>query len=350
MEFTNTLLFRRSFAQKSSQLVIYFILLALVTCNFVVEQHAIFTWLGLVDLLLAILVWTLIAYKKVVNYSAHLVIASCWIYIFPLLLISGGVDSHFVFLLPISPLMAGLLFNNRVAIILCVFLLLNIVILELVTPLLPNYAYPDVAADQQPLKAYWLAFATLISTVFVTYFHRFNRMTSRMLRDQALRDPLTGIFNRRSLSELLDVNHELAMKNGTWMSLIMADIDDFKKINDDYGHLAGDECLKAIAETINRSMRKDTDAVGRWGGEEFLVILAGADAQRTAEIAEQIRRNIAELVVTVDQVTISMTATLGCYSGHNGDLPASEEMINRADMAMYEGKNNGKNQVRSYSG
>jgi hypothetical protein len=216
MDLTNTLLFRRNFAQKSSQLVVFFIVVALVTCNLIVVQHKIFTWLGVADLLLAIVVWQVISRKYVTQYSAHLLIASCWVYMFPLILISGGVDSHFVFLIPLSPMMAGLLFDTRAAFYLCWFLMLNILVLVVLTPRVPNFANMDFEMQEQSLKAYSLLFATVIATVFVAYFHRFNRMMSRMLRDQAFKDPLTGLLNRRSLVDLMEVNSELTGKNDSW--------------------------------------------------------------------------------------------------------------------------------------
>lgn len=348
MELTNTLLFRRNFAQKSSQLVVFFIVVALVTCSLVVEQHAIFTWLGLADLLLALVVWQLIARKYVTHYSAHLVIVSCWVYMFPLILISGGVDSHFAFLIPLSPLMAGLLFDTRAAFYLCWFLMLNILVLVILTPKVPNFADVNFAVQEQSLKAYWLVFATLIATVFVAYFHRFNRMMSRMLRDQALKDPLTGLFNRRSLVDLMEVNSELAEKNESWFSLLMIDLDDFKRINDKYGHNAGDKCLEAVAGVLGNSLRRDSDAVGRWGGEEFLAILTGCNPAKTREIAEFIRRRIETLGIEVDNHSLHLTATIGCFCASRNNLPSPDEMVKYADEAMYAGKAEGKNRVAFY--
>ena len=350
MEFTSTLLFRRSFAQKASQLVVFFITIALVAGNLLVEQHIIFTWIGLADLGLSIVVWQLIARKRVTFYSAHLLIASCWVYLFPLIMLSGGVDSYFIYLVPLSPMMAGLLFDTRFGFYVCWFMLLNILVMFWLAPRLPNYADVVYDIEEQTLKAYSLMFATVIATVFVAYFHRFNHMMSRMLRDQAMKDPLTGIFNRRSLVDLMDVKSELAGRNGTCLSLLIIDIDDFKKINDRYGHNVGDICLKAVAGVLAKSLRRDTDNVGRWGGEEFLAIIVGVDAKKTLEIAEVIRRNIADLEIRVDNRVIRLSATIGCYSVSSNHVPPPSEMVKHADAAMYKGKISGKNQVRMSAG
>lgn len=345
MESSNTFLFRKSLALKSAQLVIVFIVLALVTCNLIVEQNRIFTYLGLVDLVIAVVTWQLISRKIVVRFSAHLVVATCWVYMFPLILLSGGTDSHFIYLLPMSPLMAGLVFNSRAAFHLFWFLSLNIVALLYLVPHVPNYSIASYDVDEARLKAYWLILSMMVSTVFVIYYHHFNKAMSHMLKDQALRDPLTGLFNRRSIGEMLEVSREQVLNNSSKLALIMVDLDDFKGVNDNYGHNVGDRCLKEVAKVLKACMPGEHDAVGRWGGEEFMIILTDVSEAEALEAAESMRVKIERHDVMAREAIIKLTATLGCTHIKGPDVPTLDQLVNLADKAMYEGKGKGKNQV-----
>lgn len=154
-------------------------------------------------------------------------------------------------------------------------------------------------------------------------------------------DPLTKLYNRRYIDGVLAAKYEELHQTGDIFGIIIADIDDFKKVNDTYGHDAGDEVLVRVAEILKKSVR-DNDYVCRWGGEEFLVIIAG-NKQITSDVAERMRKSIMKEVIKLDEADISITMTFGVTESTPGYTV--EKLINIADENLYKGKNNGKNQV-----
>lgn len=157
-------------------------------------------------------------------------------------------------------------------------------------------------------------------------------------------DPLTDVLNRRSLLERLDTSCLRARGRGLPIALLFIDLDHFKEINDSYGHLAGDACLKAIIGPIQAELRQ-SDAVGRYGGEEFVVILSSADSAAAEPIAERIRSRIAEVSVEGFGKPIRLTCSIGIATS---DMLGvwGEHLIARADAAVYTAKRAGRNRVQ----
>lgn len=157
-------------------------------------------------------------------------------------------------------------------------------------------------------------------------------------------DVLTGIFNRR---EVLNRYYELYDKRKAGsgvLSIIMIDIDNFKKVNDTYGHQIGDTTLNLVSKTIKASIR-DTDIVGRYGGEEFIVIIDNLGIEKAREIAERVRVQVSTLAIPIDgKSNFSVTISLG-ISTLNNSKKTSNKLIEYADKALYEAKNSGKNKV-----
>ncbi len=151
-------------------------------------------------------------------------------------------------------------------------------------------------------------------------------------------DFLTGVLNRRAFFEKAQELCARADMGGV-LSAIMLDIDHFKRINDSYGHIAGDEALRAIA----RELSKEGAIVGRLGGEEFAMLLEGAPLSRAVEMAESLRLRLQELVVAIDQKTISLTCSLGVSQWQVDDT--IDILLGRADVALYKAKTNGRNRV-----
>ncbi len=156
-------------------------------------------------------------------------------------------------------------------------------------------------------------------------------------------DKLTGLPNRRLLYKKLDEIMVSADKNGTSFVIGIMDVDDFKKINDRFGHLCGDKALKNIAKASLKALRKH-DIVGRWGGEEFLIILPDADMKDAKQVMERMRAAVAAASVECEEISnITMTVTIGCEQYRAGKNVV--EMINKADALLYKGKKSGKNVV-----
>lgn len=170
----------------------------------------------------------------------------------------------------------------------------------------------------------------------------FNRKLSEMLEERRLwaqKDQLTGVFNRHYVTEMLP-QWEIQSNNGKVFSLILMDIDDFKVINDTYGHCAGDHLLCCISKLLSE-YQKNAYTVIRWGGEEFLILLPNLDVTKAAKIADAMREKIANSSFVYDKIPLTCTVTMGVVQL---DLTQSiEKNIIKADTALYEGKHSGKN-------
>jgi len=164
------------------------------------------------------------------------------------------------------------------------------------------------------------------------------------LADMARQDLLTGLFNRRALYETLQAVLSQATRDTSPLSLILIDLDHFKSINDQYGHPMGDQVLQRVADTLRQSKRA-YDSVGRWGGEEFLIVLPNTDLDQAMIVAERLRAMLAatQLVVS-DQNTITLSASLGVTTTERATL-SLEVLLKRADEALYQAKGKGRNCV-----
>lgn len=167
-----------------------------------------------------------------------------------------------------------------------------------------------------------------------------RKKLEEQLHIEAMTDPLTQLFNRRFLSSVLESLTETVKERKKSLSLIMADIDNFKHINDTYGHEMGDEVLKELAKLLKGNLR-DEDIVGRWGGEEFLIILVNTGLEDAIKVAEKIRKKISESLI-LGKLNITVSFGVSEYK-MNEDI---KEAIKRVDEALYEAKLAGKNCVR----
>jgi diguanylate cyclase (GGDEF)-like protein len=167
-------------------------------------------------------------------------------------------------------------------------------------------------------------------------------LLTKKLQRLVVHDQLTGMFNRNMLDELSNPDtEELNIPKETAVTVLIADIDFFKKVNDKYGHEGGDIVLKYTAKVIKESVRS-TDYVIRWGGEEFVIILVGCKLDRGSEIAEKIRQNVENSDNSICSVTISIGVTE--YDGQN-----YHDTIEKADIALYTAKKEGRNRVIIYN-
>jgi two-component system cell cycle response regulator len=170
------------------------------------------------------------------------------------------------------------------------------------------------------------------------------RFYTLVLSKETVVDPLTGVYNKKFFYEMAQKEFEYFKRYGRKFSLVFIDIDDFKKINDKYGHLSGDMVLQEIAKILQKSVRKN-DMVFRFGGEEFIVLLHGATSEKALSIAERIRREVAnEEIKIYGDSKISVTISCG-VAIVNESIKDVQELVERADIAMYKAKQSGKNRV-----
>ncbi len=167
------------------------------------------------------------------------------------------------------------------------------------------------------------------------------------LKASSMIDGLTGIPNRRRFEEFSKCEWKRAARSRNPISVIMIDIDNFKNYNDTYGHLMGDDCLKSVADSINRSLNRPADLTARWGGEEFVCVLPDTDSQAAMRIAEIIRESVNKLNIPHKASINSsvVTISLGVASIIPETSLEFDFIMSKADKALYSSKNNGKNRV-----
>jgi diguanylate cyclase (GGDEF)-like protein len=163
------------------------------------------------------------------------------------------------------------------------------------------------------------------------------------LYESSVRDPLTGAFNRRHFAERLDSEMAYAKRHKTELSLLLLDIDYFKKINDTYGHLEGDRVLRGLTHACHQSLRTE-DVLARYGGEEFAVLLRGVPLDGSARAAERLRRSIADHVF-VGTPPLSVSVSVGCSSLACLKDADANALIHLADQRLYEAKQAGRGRV-----
>lgn len=162
-------------------------------------------------------------------------------------------------------------------------------------------------------------------------------------------DPMTKLYNRRYFSEVSEDIFNMSKRTDNDISLVMFDIDDFKSVNDTYGHHVGDKVIIGVADILLEHTRK-SDIVCRFGGEEYIILLPDTDMESSMQIAESIRKLVENMVITYDQdKKLQVTISVGVAMSDIIEDDDIEIAINRADNALYEAKRSGKNKVRSYA-
>jgi len=163
------------------------------------------------------------------------------------------------------------------------------------------------------------------------------------VQNLALTDPLTGLYNRRGLFEIGHIEFTRTHHLERPFSMIMIDIDHFKRVNDKYGHPVGDQVLQFMASEL-QSMVRGSDIVGRYGGEEFAIFLSGSDGHAAIELAERLRAVIEKRPFHVGETKIKITISLG-VAEYNENSPDLETLVARADQALYVAKHKGRNRA-----
>ena len=185
----------------------------------------------------------------------------------------------------------------------------------------------------------------------------FRDITQRLTSDRALReanqklaelariDGLTGIANRRSFDELLEITWHDHIRSGQALSLLMVDIDYFKLYNDSYGHLAGDRCLKQVARALTESLYRPNDRLARFGGEEFVLLLSSTNSQGAKQVAERLRKAVETLRISHEYSEVNdwVTISIGIASMVPNRNTSSGGLLRKADEALYQAKADGRN-------
>jgi len=166
------------------------------------------------------------------------------------------------------------------------------------------------------------------------------------LREQATRDGLTGLWNRTAIFEILQNELARSARSGEPLIVLMADLDGFKPVNDHFGHMAGDAVLRQVAARMRASVRR-YDAVGRYGGEEFLIVLPGCELPSGLALAERIRHAIGTECFRAGDTEIGLTCSLGAACAIPPAIPHADDLVREADAALYRAKHQGRDRVEA---
>ncbi|MGC7403140.1 sensor domain-containing diguanylate cyclase [Pandoraea pneumonica] len=214
----------------------------------------------------------------------------------------------------------------------------------------------DIYAEWRK-RAYWVAAMTatlgvscLILAVLLRRQRQRRQVAETALQRMASTDPLTGLANRRTLDEAYDREWRRALRERTALSLLFIDVDHFKQFNDRYGHPAGDDALIAVAGAITHSIRRPGDFAGRYGGEEFMVVLPNTDAMGARDVAERVRTAVhAAAIAHEDSQHRHVTVSIGVAG--TGPVPTGtpERLLQAADEALYAAKHEGRDRVHIHA-
>lgn len=208
----------------------------------------------------------------------------------------------------------------------------------------------EAGADDYLIKPFNRAelIARLKTATRVLELEKSLKDANEEIRILSITDTLTKCYNRTYMDEQLPKELKRAIRYNHPISLVMVDIDHFKRVNDTYGHQAGDEVLKEFVRSINKLIRSDVDWVARYGGEEFLVVFPETDFERAEALAERLRREISQKTIQINEEEIRVTASFG-VSGFTSSPSLKEvsyeAMISLADESLYKAKEEGRNRV-----
>ncbi|MCK5874825.1 MAG: GGDEF domain-containing protein [Alcanivoracaceae bacterium] len=253
-----------------------------------------------------------------------------------------------------APMLGLILFTIRQVLVVFVAGLLMMLTLSLLSALqMIPYApilKPEQAASAH-LSLYWTlclmlagGFYVIYQTIIMSAMVRAWHSREHDIRTLSQTDALTGVANRRHILELLDEVLDSNRGADNPVAVLMVDIDHFKRINDDHGHLVGDRALTAAAAALRDCLRQG-DMIGRYGGEEFLIVLPGTRIAHALDIAERCRQAIGALAIDTNGSSLPLTASVGLACRSRSDIENSDHVIHLADEAMYEAKKNGRNRV-----
>jgi diguanylate cyclase (GGDEF)-like protein len=255
-------------------------------------------------------------------------------------------------LLAVTPAFGFVMFKNRHVMNAMLLIWLEIILLGLAVSL-GWLADAPLYGDQPPnrfLAPMWLFMQVLIGFPVAIGFLMFTRQIVSALRareaeirELSRRDTLTGVWNRGYLNELLAREVALAQRSGQPLAMVVADLDLFKRINDEYGHAAGDQALIHAARNLGASIR-EVDHLGRYGGEEFVLLLPNCDEENARITAERCRKALSAEPVKTDRAELTLHGSFGVATAQ-GERIDSDDLFRRADQALYQAKEAGRNRV-----
>ena len=207
----------------------------------------------------------------------------------------------------------------------------------------PLHSDPDISTPRLAIVSA-VTYIVNISLLPLAFVWMMQARSEWNLLQQSIVDPLTSVLNRRGLEQAIERELARCHRYGEGLTIAMLDLDHFKEMNDKYGHTAGDAILVSVAQFLTNRIR-ETDVVGRFGGEEFVLLFPHADISQVRPILEQLCRDFSESVAQLPSPDVRVTASFGVSSTSEGRTTEAGDLLREADIALYQAKKNGRNQV-----
>lgn len=294
------------------------------------------------SLLLYATVYYLIRRKRLVRYAAPAIFASTFLCTSPLLVLSGGLHSHLIYVVPLIPTFAGLMLSEFGA-------WLTTFLTSVLILMLAAFCSPDMAfLDEQSLPiVVWLLVGGITGVAFSRFFARENEFLASRLEHQANIDYLTRIPNRRGVEKILEREIQLSRNYSRSLCVMMLDLDYFKLYNDANGHQAGDRCLSDVGQRLNDLVLRQRGFFGRYGGEEFIAVVPDMDESSAAQLAKDLCTAVEDMSVLLKPGKSDLlTTSIGFSYCPPGEILSAREMISRADAELYRCKSEGRNRSK----
>lgn len=207
-----------------------------------------------------------------------------------------------------------------------------------------NIVTPDIGLEENTEE--WVNNESILLNAVLSEAYRVMNRFAQELYEAATYDPLTNLLNRREILELLEAEMSRSSRYSRPLTVFLIDVDHFKRINDTFGHQAGDAVLVTVAKEMSKVVREN-DSVGRYGGEEFLLVLPECPLQQARECAERIRKNIEGLDISYGEDRISVRCSIG-IALHESSTLTLKQYISQVDLALYKAKKSGRNCICVY--
>lgn len=316
-------------------------------------MHTLFLVSGVVNTSLLLILWHILRRGYWQAQAPALLMALCIYMAFPLILLSGGPNSHYSPIIPLFPFIGLLLGTFRMALFALVFW--SIAWIVMAWMLLHGQLPHDLTLDPPNLaktvsRTLWLIGASVISLMFAVQFDNRSRQLRDFLLELVESDPLTGVGNRRRMDMVLQRELSDHHRRHQWLCLMLVDVDYFKRYNDSRGHAAGDIALREVANCLQNCLNSHIDpanaTLARYGGEEFVLIIHNCDPVFAAQAAEQVRKTVQSCQLGYrDNQPDVLTVTVGFACIREREKHSASSLFERADRALYVGKHAGRNRV-----
>jgi diguanylate cyclase (GGDEF)-like protein len=239
--------------------------------------------------------------------------------------------------------------NEYVLVLLILCILLSIAVNVVVILRLDSYKKVNMALkkeqeDNKEEFEFHVQKRTLTLNIALTELEEANKALAK----KSQTDKLTGLNNRASYDDIIKAEYRRSKRTLSPLSIIVIDIDNFKVVNDNFGHLTGDNCLIRLSVIIKKSIKRESDVAFRYGGEEFCLVLPSTDAKGAMSLAERLRKNIKEELFEYHNKLINITASCGVFTYEQQENIKLENIFEYADKALYQAKSTGRNKTIAF--